>query len=89
MCRRSDYSNINRTRLELIDKGFLTIKDIQRFCMCGYPKAKGIYDEIITEIKKEKKKISPLGIRSTRLLAYLEISEADIRNYVLDEINSF
>ena len=51
MCRRSDYSNINRTRLELIDKGFLTIKDIQRFCMCGYPKAKGIHDEIITEIK--------------------------------------
>ncbi len=89
MCRRSDYSKINRTRLKLINKGFLTIKDIQAFCVCGYPKAKGIYDDIITEIKKDKKKISPLGIRSTRLLAYLDISETDIRNYVLDEVNNF
>lgn len=87
MCRHSNTSYINHIRLELINKGFLTIKDIQRFCQCGYPKAKKVNDEIVAMVKKENKKISPLGISATRLLVYLDIEEEDIRRYVLDEKN--
>lgn len=89
VCRCSNTSNINHIRLELINKGFITIKDIQKFCACGYPKAKMMYEEIVAAIKKEKKKISPMGISTQRLLKYLDLSEEDIRKYVEDENNRF
>lgn len=65
----------------------MNIKDIQRFCQCGYPKAKMMYEEIVVTIKKEKKRIHPMGISARRLLYYLDLNEDDIRNYVDDEKN--
>lgn len=48
-----------------------------------------MYEEIVAAIKKEKKKISPMGISTQRLLKYLDLSEEDIRKYVEDENNRF
>lgn len=49
------------------------------------PKAKEIQKQIIHTIESEGKKVSPFGIKTTRLLEYLEMSESDIREYVKDE----
>lgn len=46
-----------------------------------------MYEEIVATIKKEKKKIHPMGISAHRLLVYLDLSEDDIRKYVEDEKN--
>lgn len=46
-----------------------------------------MYEEIVVTIKKEKKRIHPMGISARRLLYYLDLNEDDIRNYVDDEKN--
>ncbi|MCI9292035.1 MAG: hypothetical protein HFF02_01865 [Erysipelotrichaceae bacterium] len=87
MCRRSKSTMINHIRLELINKGYLTVKDIQRFVPCGYQKAKMMKDDIVSSIQKEKKKIHPMGIPTYRLIVYLDMNENEIRRNVEDERN--
>lgn len=49
------------------------------------PKAKSIFNQIARDIEQEGKKVSPFGLKTTRLLEFLELTENDIRTYANDE----
>lgn len=76
---------INQIRIKYIDYGFITNKGIQKFCKCGYKKAKLINDEIIANIKSKGKKVSTLGISTVYLLEYMEIDEETLRKRALND----
>ena len=48
-----DTSKINKTRLELINKGYLTRSEIAKFVPCGSVKASQIYHEIRSQVEAE------------------------------------
>lgn len=78
-------ATINQIRVYYVDLGFITNKGIQKFCKCGYKKAKEIINEITHYIKSKGKKVSPLGINTIYLLEYMGIDEETLRKRALED----
>ena len=81
MDKTVDHDNLNKVRLNIVLKGFITKKDIENFIPCGYQKAKKVYTEIEQQLALENKKISPFGIHIDSFLKYIGLSEKQIRQY--------
>ena len=72
--RRLDTSNINTTRLTLIQKGYLTPGDIKAFVPCGSNKASTIYNHIRAQIKAEGLENHSRVVLAGRILDYMGLS---------------
>lgn len=72
---------INQIRREILFKGFANTTDIQKFLNVSYHIARRIREEIEFDVKKENKKVHPVGICPIRLLPYLGITEKKIIEY--------
>ncbi len=83
--RKKKLKTINMERMDCIRKGFLSIRDIEKFCPCGYQRAREVYYDICKEVESENKYVSPFGITTVRLLKYLNLKESDIRKHAEEE----
>lgn len=76
--RKLDTSHINTTRLSIIQKGYLTQKDIKEFVPCGKDRAGAIYREIRGQIKAEGLENNSNVILAKRILTYLGLTKESI-----------
>ena len=76
---------INERRLELLRKGYVNQKELQEFLDVGKARAAAVYREIASGIAAEDKCLDILGIRTSRVLDYLGLTEEDIRRFAEDE----
>lgn len=79
--------NLNQLRLRLLLKAYLTVSDISTFCCISKEKAKIIYDELKEQTEAEKviidgkefnKHTSASGIRTSRVLNYIDMKESEV-----------
>lgn len=77
--KKLDTTNINTTRLAIIQKGYLTKGDIKAFVPCGKNKAGDIYKEIRDQIKAEGLENHNQVILAKRILSYLGLSVESIK----------
>lgn len=79
--------NLNQLRLKLILKAYLSVSDISVFCCVGVPKAQEIYNELKEQTEAEivrignkeyQKHTCKAGIRTSRVLNYIEMKEVDV-----------
>ena len=77
---------INVKRLELLNKGFLTLKDIKEFVPCGAPKAKEIYDSIRAEVESEGLENCDQIILAKRMLKFMGLTANEVRINAKTEI---
>lgn len=73
-----DTSNINMTRLSIIQKGYLAQKDIQAFVPCGKNKAAQIFNEIRSDVKSEGLENCSRVILAKRILSYMGLTAEGI-----------
>lgn len=81
----NDTSLLNNERLKLINKGFLTSKDIQRFVPCGRRKGKELEAKIKMIAFSSGKEISMFGYPPELVMEVLHLTETKIRKYAEDE----
>lgn len=88
--RENTAKTINQKRDKYIRIGFIKVTGIMDFFGVSYGTARDIYNEVKEKIESEevvingekrKKKVSPLGIRTVKLLEYFELSEKEIVRY--------
>lgn len=72
--RKLDISNLNTTRLALIQKGHLTQSDIKAFVPCGKNKAAEIYNTIRNNVKSEGLENCSRVILAKRILNYMGLT---------------
>lgn len=78
----TEISDVNRQRLKLGAKGFLTIVDLRTYCGgVSYGRAQKIYNEIKEEIECAGCRVCPLGVPTSEVNKYLNISQAQIEKY--------
>ena len=78
----TEISDVNRQRLKLGAKGFLTVVDMRTYLGgVSYGKAKQIYNCIKDELEENGKKVSPLGLPTLAVNQYLNITEKQIKDY--------
>ena len=76
----TDHSKINQKRLEIIEKGYVSRRDICEFIPCSYNKARKIWNTITSNIHKEGfEQIDDNIMLAGRLLNYLGLSEEKIK----------
>ena len=80
---------INVKRLELLNKGFLTLKDIKEFVPCGTPKAREIYNSIRQEVEMEGLENCDQIILAKRILKFMGLTATDIRTAAKTEVEIF
>ena len=76
---------LNISRLELIQKGYVNQKELAVFLDVGKEKAKVVYDDITADINHSGKNVDVLGIPTSRALDYIGLTEDDIRRFANDE----
>ena len=76
---------LNISRLELIQKGYVNQKELAVFLDVGKKKAKVVYDNICADIHHNGKSVDVLGIPTSRALDYIGLTEDDIRRFSNDE----
>ncbi len=76
---------LNISRLELIQKGYVNQKELAVFLDVGKKKAKVVYDDITADINHSGKNVDVLGIPTSRALDYIGLTEDDIRRFANDE----
>ena len=76
---------LNISRLELIQKGYVNQKELAVFLDVGKKKAKVVYDNITADINHSGKNVDVLGIPTYRALDYIGLTEDDIRRFANDE----
>ncbi len=76
---------LNETRLELIRKGYVNHAELAKFLAVGKTKASAVYQEIVAGIAAEDRTVDHLGIRTSRVLEYIGLTEEDIRRFADDE----
>lgn len=72
--RKLDTSNINTTRLALIQRGYLTQSDVKDFVPCGKNKAAEIYKGIRESVKAEGLENCSDVILAKRILKFLGLT---------------
>lgn len=82
-----DTSKINKTRLELINKGYLTRSEIAKFVPCGSVKASQIYHEIRSQVEAEGLENCFNVILVGRLLAFMGLTTREVREAAKGEIS--
>ena len=82
-----DTSKINKTRLELINKGYLTRSEIAKFVTCGSVKASQIYHEIRSQVEAEGLENCFNVILVGRLLAFMGLTTREVREAAKREIS--
>lgn len=82
-----DTSKINKTRLELINKGYLTRSEIAKFVPCGSVKASQIYHEIRSQVEAEGLENCFNVILVGRLLAFMGLTTKEVREAAKREIS--
>ena len=81
-CLTHPVPDVNRQRLTLGAKGFLTVVDMRTYLGgVSYGKAKQIYNCIKDELEENGKKVSPLGLPTLAVNQYLNITDKQIRDY--------
>lgn len=78
-------NSINQRRLELIRKGYVNRKELAEFLDVGKTKATAVYEDIVRNVAEEDKTVDILGVRTSRVLEYLGLTEEDIRRFARDE----
>ena len=82
----TDHSKINQKRLEIIEKGYVSRRDICEFVPCSYNKARKIWNLITSNIEKEGfERIDDNIMLANRLLQYLGLSEEKIKAAIQKE----
>lgn len=76
--RKLDTSHINTTRLAIIQKGYLTQKDIKEFVPCGKDRAGVIYREIRSQTEAEGLENNSNVILAKRIISYLGLTKEAI-----------
>ena len=76
---------LNISRLELLQKGYVNQKELAVFLDVGKKKAKVVYDDITADINHSGKNVDVLGIPTSRALDYIGLTEDDIRRFANDE----
>lgn len=77
---------LNQNRLIYIRKGYLNQKDLAKFLGVGRSKGRQVYSQIVQKIEEQGQKVDSLGVRTTYVLSFLELTENDIRRFAEDEI---
>lgn len=76
--RRLDTSNINTTRLAILQRGYLTQADIRAFVPCGQNKATEIYQSIRSKVEEEGLENCRDVILAKRVLKFLDLTAEGI-----------
>ena len=78
-----DTSKINKTRLDLINKGYLTRSEIAKFVPCGSIKASQIRSQVEAEGLENCFNVILVG----RLLAFMGLTTKEVREAAKREIS--
>ena len=74
-----DTSKINQTRLQYINKGYLTCSEVAKFVPCGSTKASRIYHQIRNQIEAEGLENCFNVILVNRLLDFMGLTAKEIK----------
>ena len=78
-------NRLNRDRLNIIRKGYISKRDLQTFIPCGYNKANKLYEHLEKTVLMDGKTVGMFGLDPKRVLDYLNMTEAQIRKYAMEE----
>ena len=74
-----DTSKINQTRLQYINKGYLTCSEVAKFVPCGSTKASRIYHQIRNQVEAEGLENCFNVILVNRLLDFMGLTAKEIK----------
>lgn len=74
-----DTTKINQTRLQYINKGYLTCSEVDKFVPCGSTKASRIYHQIRNQIEAEGLENCFNVILVNRLLDFMGLTAKEIK----------
>lgn len=72
---------LNVVREEILHKGFVCIKDIQKFIPCGYQTAKKVFDKLKKEAEVDNKLSLDGRVSAKRLVKYVYLTEKQIYDF--------
>lgn len=74
-----DTTKINQTRLQYINKGYLTCSEVAKFVPCGSTKASKIYHKIRSQVEAEGLENCFNVILVNRLLDFMGLAAKEIK----------
>ena len=82
-----DTSKINQTRLQYINKGYLTCSEVAKFVPCGSTKASKIYHEIRSQVEAEGLENCFNVILVNRLLDFMGLTAKEVKEAAKREVS--
>lgn len=80
-------SKINQTRLQYINKGYLTCSEVAKFVPCGSTKASKIYHKIRSQVEAEGLENCFNVILVNRLLDFMGLTAKEVKEAVKREVS--